>query len=54
MAERAILLIKLAPYRADLKDERRTSNAQRRILNKVFCQFINWQSEAISSFDVRR
>lgn len=37
-----------------LKDyEHRTSNVQRRILNKVFCQFINWRSEAISSFDVR-
>jgi hypothetical protein len=35
------------------KDERPTSNAQHRILNKVFCQFINWRSEAISSFDVQ-
>ena len=30
------------------------SNVQRRILNKVFCQFINWRSKAISSFDVQR
>ncbi|MCD4820420.1 MAG: hypothetical protein K8S23_17205, partial [Candidatus Cloacimonetes bacterium] len=38
-----------------LKDyEHPTSNVQRRILNKVFCQFINWRSEAISSFDVQR
>jgi len=38
-----------------LKDyEHRTSNVQRRILNKVFYQFINWRSEAISSFDVQR
>ena len=29
-------------------------NVQRRILNKVFCQFINWRSEAISSFDVQK
>ena len=34
--------------------ERLTSNVQRRILNKVFYQFINWRSEAISSFDVQR
>ena len=37
--------------------EHRTSNAQRRILNKVFCLFLeslNRQSEAISSFDVQR
>ena len=44
----------LSALRADLKDERRTSNVQHRILNKVFCQFINRQSEAISSFDVGR
>ena len=35
------------------KNEHRTSNDQRRILNKVFCQFINWRSEAVSSFDVQ-
>jgi hypothetical protein len=29
-------------------------NIEHRILNKVFCQFINWRSEAISSFDVGR
>ena len=29
-------------------------NIQHRILNKVFYQFINRQSEAISSFDVQR
>jgi hypothetical protein len=37
--------------------EHRTANAQRRILNKVFrlfLQFINRRSEAISSFDVQR
>ena len=34
--------------------ERPTSNVQHRILNKVFCQFINWRSEAISLFDVQR
>ena len=34
--------------------ERRTSNVQHRILNEVFCQFINRRSEAISSFDVQR
>jgi len=28
-------------------------NVQHRILNKVFYQFINWRSEAISLFDVR-
>ena len=44
----------LSALRADLKDEHRTSNVQHRILNKVFCQFINRQSEAISSFDVQR
>jgi hypothetical protein len=36
------------------KNEHRTSNVQRRILNKVFCQFINWRSGATSLFDVRR
>jgi len=35
-------------------NERPTSNVQRRILNKVFYQFINRQSKAISSFDVQR
>jgi hypothetical protein len=34
--------------------ERLTSKVQRRILNKVFYQFINWRSEAVSSFDVQR
>ena len=29
-------------------------NVQRRIVNKVFGQFINGPSEAISSFDVQR
>jgi len=29
-------------------------NVQRRILNKVFCRFINRWSEAISLFDVQR
>jgi hypothetical protein len=38
-----------------LKDhERRTSNVQRQILNKVFCLFIKGQSVAIASFDVQR
>ena len=29
-------------------------DVQRRMLNKVFCRFIKWRSEAISSFDVQR
>jgi len=29
-------------------------NIQRRILNKVFCQFVDRRSEAISLFDVQR
>jgi len=33
--------------------EHRTSNVQRRILNKAFYQFINRLSEAISSFNVQ-
>ena len=37
-----------------LKDERPTSNIEHRILNKVFCQFINRRSGAISLFDVGR
>ena len=36
------------------RDEHRTSNVQHRMLNKVFCQFINWRSGATSLFDVRR
>jgi len=42
-------------YRKGLKGyELPTSNVQRRILNKVFCQLIiNRRSVAISSFDVR-
>ena len=42
--------LELSALRAGLKDERRTSNIQRRTSNKEFCQFINWRSEAISSF----
>ena len=34
-------------------NEHSTSNVQRRILNKVFYQFINRQSEATSAFDVQ-
>ncbi len=33
------------------KNERPTSNVQHRTLNKVFCQFINWQS--CSDFIIR-
>ena len=31
------------------KDEHRTSNIEHRILNKVFCQFINWRSDPPAS-----
>ncbi len=37
----------LSALRAGLKDERPTSNVQHRILNKVFCQFINRQSTSV-------
>ena len=37
----------LSALRAGLKDERRTSNVQHRILNKVFCQFIKRQSTSV-------
>ena len=36
---------KINPPEVAIKDEHRTSNVQHRILNKEFCQFINWQSD---------
>jgi len=57
--------VELSALWAGLKDERRTSNVQRRILNKEFYQFINWRSTSVpqhkltdfiircSTFDVR-
>ena len=37
------------PFELKKGYERRTSNVQRRILNKVFCQFINWRSDPPAS-----
>ena len=42
-----------APWGTGKRDERRTSNVQHRMMNKEFCQFINWWSGATSLFDVQ-